>query len=246
MPSPRDERLRAPALVFSHDLARVDDALLFGLPPLALLDAAPVQPDTEPAPQPGRRVLPCHECRLNRKKCDAVRPACGRCTTKYLDCVYEAGQRNGYTKSVARNLLRNHTLSQRNTKRGIPCYECRNVRKRCDKLKPSCTTCIERGTPCIYQTAASTCSSTHSSSSNSGSPLLDQPEPDLITRSMSNTSLSSLSSQSTRNSSSSSLSTLVYAQYENMAPFLDSYETIDHPDLDLLLIGITDRAQLFL
>ncbi|KAI9351365.1 hypothetical protein BDR26DRAFT_850946 [Obelidium mucronatum] len=36
------------------------------------------------------------------------------------------------------------------TKRPLPCDACRSQKKRCDRLRPSCTSCIQRGLNCEY------------------------------------------------------------------------------------------------
>ncbi|KAI9345684.1 hypothetical protein BDR26DRAFT_916824 [Obelidium mucronatum] len=54
---------------------------------------------------------------------------------------------------AAKAILSLNSSGPKKVPRPIPCYACRSMRKKCSLEKPSCTRCIQRGTPCSYATS---------------------------------------------------------------------------------------------
>ncbi|KAJ3122755.1 hypothetical protein HK100_011854 [Physocladia obscura] len=57
----------------------------------------------KPFPERITRPLPCLCCRMQRKKCDLVRPACARCIYRGTECIYPTG-RKPYKKRAPKQL----------------------------------------------------------------------------------------------------------------------------------------------
>lgn len=57
--------------------------------------------DTGRQQKPIHRVgLACIQCRSRHVKCDAIQPACGRCTQEGKDCTYQKSRRGGLDKAA--------------------------------------------------------------------------------------------------------------------------------------------------
>ena len=62
---------------------------------------APYFPSLAPAQQPLRVRLSCDSCSEAKVKCDKRRPACERCSSNQLHCIYSISRRHGCKRKVA-------------------------------------------------------------------------------------------------------------------------------------------------
>lgn len=62
---------------------------------------APYFPSLVPAQQPLRVRLSCDSCSEAKVKCDKRRPACERCSSNQLHCIYSVSRRHGCKRKVA-------------------------------------------------------------------------------------------------------------------------------------------------
>ena len=62
---------------------------------------APYFPSPAPAQQPVRVRSSCDSCSAAKVKCDKKRPACERCSSNQLQCIYSISRRHGCKRKVA-------------------------------------------------------------------------------------------------------------------------------------------------
>lgn len=62
---------------------------------------APYPPSPAPAQQPVRVRLSCDSCSAAKVKCDKRRPACERCSSNQLHCIYSVSRRHGCKRRIA-------------------------------------------------------------------------------------------------------------------------------------------------
>lgn len=55
-------------------------------------------------PRKIRTYRSCQSCRLSKTKCNGVRPCCGRCAAKRLECLYDGGSAPRWTSSLTKSL----------------------------------------------------------------------------------------------------------------------------------------------
>ncbi|KIY69239.1 hypothetical protein CYLTODRAFT_236098 [Cylindrobasidium torrendii FP15055 ss-10] len=104
--------------------------------------ASPSSEDNHPA----RRKIACLPCRIQKRKCDAVRPVCGHCDTAMraprkpgvpeLQCVYDT------RRSQSRDLEDTPISQKPKSHRTNACLSCRKLRNKCDGVHPVCGHCV--------------------------------------------------------------------------------------------------------
>ncbi|KAH9951341.1 hypothetical protein B0H21DRAFT_718585 [Amylocystis lapponica] len=73
----------------------------------------------------------CSACRSRKVRCDGMEPTCGPCSKarRQMECVY--------ISAVSSSPTQKGPLLQK----GAACYACRRKKKKCDAIRPFCTTC---------------------------------------------------------------------------------------------------------
>ncbi|KAH7317842.1 hypothetical protein BKA65DRAFT_483311 [Rhexocercosporidium sp. MPI-PUGE-AT-0058] len=96
----------------------------------------------------------CGTCRLAGLKCDELKPGCGACVERGLDCLYirgsgKGGEGDGDAPEVLLPLPASSTEAA-----PIPraCGGCRMAEVECDEMRPGCAVCKEKGLECLYIT----------------------------------------------------------------------------------------------
>ncbi|KAI8608683.1 hypothetical protein BC830DRAFT_934016 [Chytriomyces sp. MP71] len=121
--------------------------------------------------------VPCTRCKEKRVKCDRTLVGCGRCRRSASECKYrKTGLANGLVLSEAVSVAPSAaTVASHGDARlrlAVACVRCRDVRRKCDAVRPHCGLCARKGIPCEYVAHHSPKSMGSSDSSvSSGSPV---------------------------------------------------------------------------
>jgi hypothetical protein len=91
----------------------------------------------------------CENCRKGHRKCDRGTP-CHECVARGLRCV-AGGAGDAVTTPVPPQLsaVAVGTPIESSEESELPCQECRNLHRRCDRQLP-CTSCVMRSALCSY------------------------------------------------------------------------------------------------
>ncbi|KAI9341157.1 hypothetical protein BDR26DRAFT_860710 [Obelidium mucronatum] len=120
-----------------------------------------------------KRPLICDSCRVARKRCDTLKPACSRCVARGGACRYSSAppalllsaqsppaanenSKNENNKNENKNENENKNKKNKSEKAAKACLWCHRKKTRCDMRRPQCKTCAAKARVCEYASAGVT------------------------------------------------------------------------------------------
>ncbi|KAF5566557.1 regulator of drug sensitivity 1 [Fusarium napiforme] len=122
-------------------------------------------------------VVSCLVCRSRKVKCDEAVPGCQNCQALGIECTGYSTLPEAQKRLGADDLESMYRASGVEKRRVGSCEACKRAKGRCDKVRPACSRCLQKGLVCRYtqkqRGTATTRSNVSEESPENGRPVTD-------------------------------------------------------------------------